>query len=78
MKIKLIGDWVESTSLRPFVGSSYFHDGNGGKGMRSADFPFIAEKDGLHEIKVSYVASTNRAGSVTYEIEDEKGLSRSL
>ncbi|MAL85753.1 MAG: FAD-dependent oxidoreductase [Opitutae bacterium] len=75
-KIKLIGDWVESTSLRPFVGSSYFHDGNGGKGMRSADFPFIAEKDGLHEIKVSYVASTNRAGSVIYEIEDEKGLSR--
>ena len=43
-KIKLSGDWVESTSLRPFVGSSYFHDGNGGKGMRSADFPFIAEQ----------------------------------
>jgi hypothetical protein len=70
------GDWVKSTSLRPFIGSSYYHDGNGGKGMRSACFPFQAPKDGLHEILVSYVASINRAGSVRYEMIDEKGLSK--
>jgi hypothetical protein len=70
------GDWVKSTSLRPFVGSSYFHDGNGGKGMRSACFPFQAPKDGLHEILVSYVASINRAGTVRYEMKDEKGLNK--
>lgn len=70
------GEWVKSTSLRPFVGTSYFHDGNGGKGMRSACFPFKAPKDGLHEIMVSYVASINRAGNVRYEIEDEKGLGK--
>ena len=70
------GDWVKSTSLRPFIGSSYYHDGNGGKGMRSACFPFQAPKDGLHEILVSYVASINRAGSVRYEMRDEKGLSK--
>lgn len=70
------GDWVKSTSLRPFVGSSYYHDGNGGKGMRSASFPFQAPKDGLHEILVSYVASINRAGSVRYEMRDEKGLAK--
>lgn len=70
------GEWVESSSLRPFVGSSYFHDGNGGKGMRSACFPFKAPKDGLHEIMVSYVSSGNRAGQVRYEIKDEKGLSK--
>jgi hypothetical protein len=70
------GEWVESSSLRPFVGFSYFHDGNGGKGMRSACFPFNAPKDGLHEIMVSYVSSGNRAGQVRYEIQDEKGLSK--
>jgi hypothetical protein len=69
------GEWVESTSLRPFVGYSYFHDGNGGKGMRSACFPFKAPKEGRHEIMVSYVASGNRAGKVRYEIKDEKKLS---
>ena len=67
------GEWVESTSLRPFIGFSYHHDGNGGKGMRTASFPFEAPINGLHEIKVSYVASVNRAGNVRYEIEDEKG-----
>ena len=74
-QVVLDGEWVESTSLRPFVGSSYYHDGNGGKGMRMASFPFKAPNDGLHEIKVSYVASGNRAGKVRYEIEDEKGIS---
>ena len=44
--------------------------------MRSACFPFQAPKDGLHEILVSYVASINRAGSVRYEMRDEKGLSK--
>lgn len=68
------GEWVESTSIRPFVGSSYFHDGNGGKGMRLARFPFQAPKKGLHEIMVSFAASGNRAGKVRYEIEDEKGV----
>ena len=70
------GEWVESSSLRPFVGFSYFHDGNGGKGMSSACFPFNAPKDGLHDIMVSYVSSRNRAGQVRYEIQDEKGLSK--
>jgi hypothetical protein len=74
-QVVLDGEWVESTSLRPFVGSSYYHDGNGGKGMRMASFPFKAPNNGLHEIKVSYVASGNRAGKVRYEIEDEKGVS---
>ena len=75
-KLKFDGDWVKSTSLRPFVGSSYFHDGNGGKGMRSACFPFKAPKDGLHEILVSYVASINRAGTVRYQMADEKGITK--
>ena len=73
-QVKFVGEWVESSSLRPFVGSSYFHDENGGKGMRSAQFPFHAPNDGLHEIMVAFVPSANRAGKVRYEIKHDKGL----
>ena len=41
--------------------------------MRSVKFPFTAPNEGLHEVKVSFVASGNRAGKVRYEIEDEIG-----
>ena len=37
--IELTGNWSESTSLRPFVGNSYFHDGNGGKVYARRNFP---------------------------------------
>lgn len=75
-KIKLLGQWEKSSSLRPFVGDGYYHDGNGGKGMRSAVFSFIPQKSGLHELKVSFVPAGNRAGSVEYKVEDEKGQSK--
>ena len=52
--VELEREWIESTSLRPFVGNSYFHDGNGGKGTRSAKFPFVAPMNGLHEIKFAF------------------------
>ncbi len=77
-QVKFVGEWVESSSLRPFVGSSYFHDENGGKGMRSALFPFLAPNDGLHEIMVAFVPSGNRAGKVRYEIKHDKGLVKVL
>ena len=75
-KIKLLGQWEKSSSLRPFVGDGYYHDGNGGKGMRSAVFSFIPQKSGLHELKVSFVPAGNRAGSVEYKVEYEKGQSK--
>ena len=62
----------------PFVGSSYFHDGNGGKGMRQVKFPFSAPSNGLHEIKVSYPTSGNRAGNIRYEVLHEEGLAKVL
>ena len=72
-KIKFTGDWIRSSSLRPFVGKSYHHDGNTGKGMRSAEFPFQVEQNGLHEVRVSFLPHGNRAGEVKYQIETAKG-----
>lgn len=74
----LEGEWTLSSSLRPFVGSSYYHDGNGGKGLSSATFPFAAPSDGVHEIKASYSAFGNRAGNIRYEVEHEGGTAKVL
>lgn len=73
-RIKLKGEWTQSSSLRPFVGNGYFHDGNGGKGMRSAEFPFSTKSDGLYEVRVSYIPSGNRAGTVKYVVTSEQGV----
>lgn len=72
-KVKFAGEWIQSASLRPFVGSCYYHDGNTGKGMRSAEFPFRVKKKGLHEVRVSFLPHGNRAGQVRYEIETAEG-----
>ena len=77
-QVNLLGDWTKSSSLRPFVGDGYFHDGNGGKGMRKAEFPFLTDRNGLHELRISYIPSGNRAGTVKYLVEDEKGLEEIL
>ena len=71
-KIKFSGEWIRSSS-RPFIGSSYHHDGNTGKGMRSAEFPFQVERNGLHEVRVSFLPHGNRAGEVRYVIDTAKG-----
>ena len=74
--VELKGEWTESTSLRPFVGESYFHDGNGAKGMSVAKFSFLAPQDGIHEIKASYSSFGNRAGNVLFTVEHAKGSSK--
>ena len=76
--IELEGNWIESSSMRPFVGESYYHDGNGNKGLCSARFPFVAPMDGLHEIKVSFSAFGNRAGNLNYFVKHEGGVERIL
>jgi len=70
------GEWTRSSSLRPYIGSSYLHDGNGGKGMSSVRFPFVAPAEGLHEIKVAYGAFGNRARNIRYEISHAEGRSK--
>ena len=46
--------------------------------MRQIKFPFSAPSNGLHEIKVSYPTSGNRAGNIRYEVMHEDGLSKVL
>ena len=73
-QIEFFGEWTESSSLRPFVGTSYHHDGNREKGLLFAKFPFVAPSNGLHEIKVSFPSFANRAGSVIYQVAHQDGI----
>jgi len=73
-QIEFFGEWTESSSLRPFVGTSYHHDGNREKGLLVAKFPFVAPSNGLHEIKVSFPSFANRAGSVIYQVAHQDGI----
>ncbi len=55
------GTWSESSSIGPFVGEGYLHDGNEQKGKLSAQFAYQANHAGLINIRLAYTANQNRA-----------------
>jgi hypothetical protein len=69
--------WIQSSWSQPYVGQGYFHDGNVGKGLKSITFvPELAEP-GIYEVRLSYVAHTNRATNTPitiHAVEEVKHL----
>ncbi|MFT5324111.1 MAG: hypothetical protein ACI8P0_001971, partial [Planctomycetaceae bacterium] len=43
-KAELVGEWLSSTSIGPFLGESYIHDMAKGKGEKSVKFTFRVKK----------------------------------
>jgi hypothetical protein len=72
---RLTGDWTPSAAVGGFVGSSYLHDGNEGKGRKSARFELALPAAGRYEVLVAYVPNPNRATSVPITIESAEGTS---
>jgi len=70
---KLTGSWSSSTAMGPFVGSGYLHDGNEGKGSKSARFEVKLPGPGQYEVRLSYSASSNRATNVAVTVYDAEG-----
>ena len=60
---KLIGDWVDGTSVSGFVSGRYLHDGNIGKGEKSATFEPKSLPPGQYRLRMSYTPATNRASN---------------
>ncbi|NLS95030.1 MAG: FAD-dependent oxidoreductase [Planctomycetaceae bacterium] len=58
------GGWVHSTWSDHFVGEDYLHDGNEGKGLKTLRFRVKVAESGRYEIRLGYVAYTNRASRV--------------
>lgn len=63
-KATLVGDWVSSTSIGPFVGRRYLHDGNDRTAEKSITFEAKIEKDGEYRILLAYTANENRSSQV--------------
>ena len=70
---KLTGAWSSSTAIGPFVGSGYLHDGNEGKGSKSARFEVELPSPGQYEVRLAYSASSNRATNVPVTVRDAEG-----
>ncbi|MEO2029072.1 MAG: FAD-dependent oxidoreductase [Fuerstiella sp.] len=54
------GSWT-SGALSPVCGRTYLHDGNNGKGKKTATFKINVPKSGTYEVRLLYVASGNRS-----------------
>jgi hypothetical protein len=67
------GQWAESTAIAGFVGRSYLHDGDAGKGARSVRFEATLPAAGKYEVRIAYTASSNRASNVAVAVEAAPG-----
>ena len=60
---KLIGDWVDGTTVAGFVHDRYLHDGNKDKGTKTATFEPKQLPPGEYLVRMSYTAAENRASN---------------
>jgi hypothetical protein len=60
---QLKGNWTTSSSVGPWVGVGYRHDGDEGKGEKSATFK-AKLKPGQYEVRLAYTPNPNRATNV--------------
>ncbi len=67
------GAWT-SGALSPVCGPAYLHDGNNGKGEKTATFQIDVPKPGVYQVKLLYVTSGNRSTKtpVTVAMDDEE------
>jgi len=67
-----VGSWTVSSSVAPFIGFGYRHDGNTEKGKKA--YHFRAKlKPGRYEVRVSYSANPNRATNVPVAVTHADG-----
>ena len=68
-----VGEWVESSSVPPYIGAGYLRDDNAGKGSKTLTFTPEFPREGLYEVRLAYTASGNRATNVPIEILHRDG-----
>jgi len=69
----LTGEWVASSVSGSGIDRGYQHDGNDGKGQKSARFELKVPKDGRYEVRFAYTPNSNRATNVPVTIESADG-----
>ena len=61
---ELVGEWLTSTSIGPYLGKSYIHDQANGKGRKSVKFTFRVKQPGEYHLLIAYSSTGNRAAEV--------------
>ncbi len=70
---QLDGPWKKSSSLRPFVGRGYRHDGGAEKGRCVATFSAQVPQPGRYEVRLHVPPSENRSTAVPVDIRHAGG-----
>jgi len=70
---KKVGDWMKSTSNKPFFGDNYIHDKGEDKGRKKVVFTAELPEGGEYEVRFGYTPGTNRARKVPVIIEHLEG-----
>ena len=58
------GVWSVGSTVAPYVGTSYLHDGDGEKGGKFVTFRVTIPRDGTYSIRLGYTPNPNRATNV--------------
>lgn len=69
----LSGNWSESTSVRPWIGTGYRHDGNAADGKSTARFETRLPRAGRYEVRMAYTANENRATEAAVAVHHRGG-----
>jgi len=70
-KAKLTGEWLAGSGNG--IDHGYQHDGNTGKGQKSARFQLKVPTDGRYEVRFAYTPNPNRATNIPVTIESADG-----
>ena len=73
---KPIGDWSGGSSVGPFVGRGYLHDGKEDQGNKSIRFEARLPGTGRYEVRLAYSANPNRATNTAVAVHHAGGIHR--
>lgn len=67
-QVELVGTWSAATTSPGFFGTDYVHDGNTGKGTKTATFIPTVGTAGSYEVFLWYTAGANRASNLPVDV----------
>ena len=73
---KPTGEWSHGSSVGPFVGVGYSHDGKEEQGGKSIRFEADLPQAGRYEVRLSYSANPNRASNAAVAVHHADGVHR--
>ena len=74
--MRRVGFETVSTSVGPFVGTGYRHDGNADRGKQTARFTPDLPAAGSYKVRVAYTANANRATNVPVTVAHTGGTAK--